>query len=342
MSVVSVVSTPLARRLTAAATAAAFLLTLTACGGNGAGNGASGTDSSSGSSGGDGAPPAATHTLATVMGDVKVPHTPRRIVVLDTDALDSVVTLGTTPVGATTVADGAPLSAYLPADRLKGVEPVGLIGAPNLEAIAALKPDLILSSKVRDGKNYTALSAIAPTVFSETTGPSWRQNFALHAEAVGKKPEADRIAAAYDAHVARLTTALGGPAEAKKTKVGFVRFVEGADTRLYLNDTFVGSLFKDLGVGRPANQDTAGFSLDVSPEQIDKADADVLYHSTYGDPAKAKETATTAGPLWKNLTAVKKGHAFAVDDNLWMLGIGYTGADKILDTIEKTYVSARR
>ncbi|MFF2522618.1 ABC transporter substrate-binding protein [Streptomyces liangshanensis] len=332
-------STPPARRLTAAvATSAALVLTLTACGGDGDGTG----DGASGPSGGDGARAAATHTVATVMGDVKVANVPRRIVVLDTDALDSVVTLGATPVGATTVAADAPVSTYLPTDRLKDVKPVGVIAAPNLEAIAALEPDLILSSKVRDEKNYAALSAIAPTVFTETTGPSWRQNFALHAEALGKKPEADRIAAAYDAHVGRLTAALGGPGKAEKTKVGFVRFVEGADTRLYLNDTFVGSVFKDLGLGRPANQDRAGFSLDVSPEQIDKADADVLYHSTYGDPAKAKQTATTASPLWKNLTAVKKGHAFAVDDNLWMLGIGYTGAEKMLDTIEKTYVSAAR
>ncbi|MEU3185060.1 iron-siderophore ABC transporter substrate-binding protein [Streptomyces sp. NPDC006923] len=311
--------------------AAALALLLTACGG--------GSDEPADRAGGA---RAATHTVATVMGAVEVGAAPERVVVLDTDALDSAVTLGVTPVGATTVADRAPFSTYLPAGGLKDVKPVGLVAQPNLEAIAALKPDLILGSKVRDEKNYRALSAIAPTVFSDTTGPGWRENFALHADALGRKNEAAQAVADYEAHVRRLTEALGGPAAARRTTVGFVRFVEGADTRLYLNDTFVGSLFKDLRVGRPANQDTTGFSLDVSPEQIDKADADVIFYSTYGDAEKSKEAATTAGPLWQNLTAVRKGTAFKVDDSLWMLGIGYTGAGQILDAIGQSYSSAAR
>ncbi|MFJ2555229.1 MULTISPECIES: ABC transporter substrate-binding protein [unclassified Streptomyces] len=329
-------STPFTRRISVAAAVTALAVTLTSCGGDepagkGTGQGADGA------SGGG-----ATHTVATVMGDVKVKDAPKRVVVLDTDALDSAVSLGVTPVGATTVVDKAPFSTYLPADRLKDIKPVGLIAQPNLEAIVALKPDLILSSKVRDEKNYEALSAIAPTVFSDTTGPSWRKNFALHADALGKKNEAKKVVSAYEAHAERVTEALGGPAAAKRLKVGFVRFIEGADTRLYLNDTFVGSLFKDLQVGRPANQDKDGFSLDVSPEQIDQANADVLFYSTYGDAKKAKETDTTGGPLWKNLDAVKKKTAFKVDDNLWMLGIGYTGAGQILDAVEKSYESAAR
>ncbi|WP_233518399.1 ABC transporter substrate-binding protein [Streptomyces corynorhini] len=318
--------------LAAAAVATALVVTLTACGSEDESPAAKGKTPGGAGSGG-------THTVKTAMGDVQVQNVPQRVVVLDTDSLDSAVTLGITPVGATTVADKAPFSAYLPADKLKGTKPVGAIAEPNLEAINALKPDLILSSKVRDEKSYKSLSAIAPTVFSESTGGPWRANFALHADALGKKTEAKQVVADYTAHVERVTEALGGPAKAAQTKVGFVRFVEGADTRLYLNDTFVGSLFKDLQVGRPANQDKDGFSVDVSPEQIDQADADVLFYSTYGDPKKAKETDITGGPLWKNIDAVKNDKAFKVDDNLWMLGIGYSGAGRILDTIEKNVAS---
>ncbi|WP_330174671.1 iron-siderophore ABC transporter substrate-binding protein [Streptomyces sp. NBC_01498] len=309
---------------TAAATALAAL-SLTACGGG---------DSDKPS---DKAGSGATHTVRTAMGEVTVKDDPKRVVVLDTDALDSAITLGITPVGATTSVAGAPFSTYLPPDTLKDIKPVGLIAEPNLEAIAALEPDLILSSKVRDEKNYRPLSAIAPTVFTETTGPNWRANFTLHAAALGRAAEAKTIAAAYDTRVTSLTTALGGPAAVKETTFGFVRFVEGADTRLYLNDTFVGSILSDLGVGRPANQDKTGFSLDVSPEKIDQADADVIFYSTYGDAKKAKETTVLGGPLWKNLTAAKRNQTFKVDDNLWMLGIGYTGAGKVLDEIDQTY-----
>jgi iron complex transport system substrate-binding protein len=314
------------RAAAALALAAAFAVTATACG-------SSDDDAKSSSTAGSGGK----HPVTTAMGEVEVPDRPRRVVVLDTDALDSAVTLGVKPVGATIAFAGAPLSTYLPEDKIKGIKTVGLIGEPNLEAINELKPDLILSSKVRDEKSYKELSQIAPTVFSETTGPNWRENFQLHADALGKEDEAKKVVAGYEAKVKELRDELGGAEKAKELKVGFVRFVEGADTRLYLNDTFVGSIFKDLKVGRPANQDKDGFSLDVSPERIDEANADVIFHSTYGDPKKAKETSITSGQLWKGLDAVQEKKAFKVDDNLWMLGIGYTGAEKILDEIEQNY-----
>ncbi|GGO91802.1 ABC transporter substrate-binding protein [Wenjunlia tyrosinilytica] len=309
------------RRAVTVAVAAALAVTATACG--------SGTsDAKPAAKGGK-------HTVTTAMGKVEVPDSPRRVVVLDTDALDSAVTLGITPVGAVTAEAGAPMSSYLPQDRLKGIKPVGLIAEPNLEAIDGLNPDLIISSKARDEKSYQELSKIAPTVFTETTGPDWRKNFALHADVLGRKEEAEQVVADYEKHVAEVTGALGGAEKAARTKVGFVRFIEGADTRLYMNDTFVGSILKDLKVGRAANVDKTGFSVDISPERIGEGNADVIFYSTYGDPAKAEETSVTGGKLWKNLDAVKNDKAFKVDDSLWMLGIGYTGADRILDAMKK-------
>ncbi|MET8678051.1 iron-siderophore ABC transporter substrate-binding protein [Streptomyces sp. NPDC004647] len=314
-------SPSLSRRAAAVGVVAVLAVTATACG--------SGKDDAKASAEGG------THAVTTAMGKVNVPEKPKRVVVLDTDALDSAITLGVKPVGSVTAEAGAPMSTYLPKDQIKGIKEVGLIAEPNLEAISGLKPDLILSSKERDEKSYKELSKIAPTVFTETTGPTWRENFELHADALGKKDEAKKVVADYESHVKELTAALGGAEKAKKTKVGFVRFVEGADTRLYMNDTFVGSMLKDLKAGRPANVDKTGFSLDVSPERIDEGNSDVIFYSTYGDPKKAKETSITGGSLWKKLDAVKNDKAFKVDDNLWMLGIGYTGADQILDEMEK-------
>ncbi|WEB44068.1 iron-siderophore ABC transporter substrate-binding protein [Streptomyces yunnanensis] len=309
------------RRAAAVAAVAALAVTATACGG--------GKDDARTE------PKGGKHTVKTAMGDVEVYNHPKRVVVLDTDALDSAITLGVKPVGAVQAEAGAPLSTYLPKDKLAGIKKVGLIAEPNLEAIYGLKPDLILSSKARDEKSYQELSKIAPTVFTKTTGPAWRENFELHADALGKKDQVKNIVADYEKHVAKVTEALGGPEKAKSTKVGFVRFVEGADTRLYKNDTFVGSIFKDLKVGRPANVDGNGFSLDISPEKTDEANADVIFYSTYGDPEKAKETATTGGSMWKKLDAVKNKKVYAVNDSLWMLGIGYTGANKVLDEMEQ-------
>ncbi|MFH9348808.1 ABC transporter substrate-binding protein [Kitasatospora sp. NPDC017646] len=147
--------------------------------------------------------------------------------------------------------------------------------------------------------------------------------------------EAGAADAAYRTKLRDVVTALGGPAKAAATRVEMARFLAGAPTRLYLDDTFVSSLFKDLGLGRPANQDKSGFSLEISPEQVDQAAADVIFYSAYGDAAKSDRTRITEGTLWKNLDAVRNGRVHQVDDDLWMLGIGYSGAGLILDQIRK-------
>ncbi|MFF8617230.1 ABC transporter substrate-binding protein [Streptomyces sp. NPDC015350] len=300
-------------------------LTLGACG-----------SSDSGGGDGSGAGAAEKHTVKTAMGDVEVPVAPKRVVVLDTGELDSALTLGVQPVGGTHSATEDSFPSYLPESRTKDIKEVGEIANPNLETVASLKPDLILTSKVRDGDRYEQLSKIAPTVMTESTGTAWKENFQLHAEALGKQAEAKKVLAEYDAHVAKVTEAIGGKEKAAQTEVNFVRFVEGADIRIYGKQNYIGSILADLGLGRPAITDKAkdGFSYDVSPEKIDLADADVIFTSTYGDPAKAGTTKTMNSGLWKGLTASKNGKVFKVDDRLWIAGIGYTAAGKILDELQ--------
>ncbi|MFJ1738423.1 ABC transporter substrate-binding protein [Streptomyces microflavus] len=316
------------RLLAAASLTVAAALSLSACGFSSESSSASGS-SSDGSSEGP-------RTVKTAMGDVKVPAAPQRVVVLDTAELDSVLTLGVKPVGATHADVESGFLNYLPKDQVAGITDVGQMMTPNLEAIAGLKPDLILTSKIRHGDKYAELSRIAPTVMTENTGYPWKENFQVHAEALDKKAEAKMVTDDYAEHVADVTKALGGKDKAAATEVNMVRFVEGADIRIYGKKNYIATILADVGLGRPAVTDQAkdGFSYDVSPEKIDLADADAVFHSTYGDPAKSKETQTTGSGLWKNMDAVKDGKVFAVDDQLWIQGIGYTAADKILEELK--------
>ncbi|MGY5072221.1 ABC transporter substrate-binding protein [Streptomyces griseus] len=318
----------LPRALAAVSLTTVASLTLAACGGSDD----SGSGSDSASSGGS------TRTVETPMGDVQVKEAPERVVVLDTAELDSALTLGVKPVGATHADVTSGFLNYLPKDQLSGIKDVGQMMTPNLEAIAALKPDLILTSKIRHGDKYDELSKIAPTVMTENTGYPWKENFQLHAEALGKRTEAKMVTDDYANHVADVTKALGGKDKAAATEVNMVRFVEGADIRIYGRKNYIATILADVGLGRPAITDQAkdGFSYDVSPEKIDLADADVVFHSTYGDPKKSKETETTGSGLWKNMDAVKNGKVFAVDDQLWIQGIGYTAADKILGELHQS------
>lgn len=198
--------------------------------------------------------PAKTRTVSTANGDVDVPASPKRVVVLDSGELDSAITLGVRPVGATHSASEDAFPSYLPASETKDITPVGEIANANLESVAALKPDLILTSKVRDGERYDELSKIAPTVMTEATGSAWKENFQVHAEALGKQAEAKKVLATYDTQVAKVTEALGGKEKAAATDVNFVRFVEGAEIRIYGKQNYIGSLLADIGTGRPRSR----------------------------------------------------------------------------------------
>jgi iron complex transport system substrate-binding protein len=315
------------RGLLAGSLALTAAMTLSACGAN---DDAAPSDSAaSGGAGGK-------HTVKTAMGDVEVPDAPKRVVVLDTAELDSAITLGVKPVGATHTGTESGFLNYLPKDKLEGITDVGEMMTPNLEAIAALKPDLILTSKIRHGDKYAELKKIAPTVMTETTGEPWKENFQTHADALGKKAEAAKAVAAYEARAGKVTEALGGKEKAAATEVNVVRFVEGADIRIYGKKNYISTILADVGLGRPAITDKAkdGFSYDVSPEKIDLADAEVVFHSTYGDPEKAKQKQTLDSALWKSMKAVENNKVFAVDDELWIQGIGYTAASRILDELE--------
>ncbi|WP_062217172.1 ABC transporter substrate-binding protein [Streptomyces sp. NBRC 109706] len=318
------------RRITATALALACAVALAACG--------SDSDDSDSSDSGNGSGDGATRTVETAMGPVEVPENPQRVVVLDTAELDTVITLGVVPVGAVQADATQEFLDYLPADQLADIEVVGNIAAPNLETIDRLDPDLIIGSKVRDEERYDELSAIAPTVFSETVGAPWKENFLMHAEALGKSDEAEEVVAAYEAHAAEVTEALGGAEAAADIEVTMLRFIEGGNTRLYGRDNYIGSILTDIGVGRPAITDEAtdGFAVEISPEQIDQADADVIYYASYGDPEASGEQGAVGGPLWEDLTAVQEDRAFPVNDQLWYLGIGYTAAHQILDEITET------
>jgi iron complex transport system substrate-binding protein len=285
--------------------------------------------------GGDGEDSAAsaTRTITHAMGTTEVPETPSGVVVLDSPELDAALALGVTPVGAVRSPVATDLPSYL-RDRLEGIEDVGTIESPNLEAITALDPDLILSSKVRHEALYDELSAIAPTVFADTPGFAWKDNLQLYAEALGKADEAAEQLAAYEERARGIGARLGDPAE---TTVGVMRFLPD-EIRLYSPRSFIGTVLADVGVSRPAAvADTQDIAINISLEQIARADADVVYVTTYG-PAKDTPQARGGG-LMQRLGAAKAGRLFPVDDDIWMLGIGLLGASRVLDDLERTLVA---
>ncbi|HWU18957.1 MAG TPA: iron-siderophore ABC transporter substrate-binding protein [Devosia sp.] len=281
------------------------------------------------------APGAMAREITHAMGTTEVPDSPQRVVILTNEGTEALLAVGIKPVGAVRSWVGEPWYDHIAAD-MADVTVVGEESAVNLEAIAALEPDLIIGNKMRQEKIYDQLSAIAPTVMSERLRGDWKVNMALYTEAAGKGEEGKAALAAYDGRIAKIAAEAGPLLE---EKVSLVRFMSGM-TRIYYKDTFAGLILSEIGFKRPASQDKPEFADDVGKERIPDFDGDRLFYFVYeiGDGVAEKVAAEwTADPLWQNLAVVKAGKAYAVSDTIWNTAGGFIAANLLLDDIEKHY-----
>lgn len=260
-------------------------------------------------------------------GTTTIPAEPERVVVISTGQLDDVLSLGVVPVGATQ-ASGAGLvpdylSAAFPDADLSGLTSVGLRAEPDLEAIAALRPDLVLINTVGAETIGAALAGVAPTVVTEGTGVNWQQDLLLVAAALGRTADADQLLAGLLDDAARVGAGIGDDT------VSVVRI--GSDrTRIWGVGSFVGSLLAAGDVARPVDQQFAETSQDLSDEELQQAGGDRLF---YGVQAGSEQATALSSPLWTGLPAVADGSAVQVDDEAWFLNAGPAAARVVLDQL---------
>lgn len=275
------------------------------------------------------------YTIKHAMGETTIKGTPKRIVVLTNEGTEAVLALGIKPIGAVKSFTGDPWYDHIKAD-MEGVTVLGEESQPNIELIASLKPDLILGNKMRQEKVYQQLSAIAPTVFSETLRGEWKSNFSLYAEALNKKSEGEKVLADFDKKIDDFRTKAG---DKLKEKVSVVRFM-GGKTRIYLSDTFTGIIFKQIGIARPETNYKDTFVEEITKERIPEVDADMMLYFTYetGDNKGNKQAEEFMNdPLWQNLNVVKNNKAFKVDDAIFNTAGGVRAANLMVDELYNIY-----
>jgi iron complex transport system substrate-binding protein len=274
-------------------------------------------------------------TVKHVMGETTIPAQPKRVVALDQSFVDAVLSLDTDVIGYTTYRAideklpdylGAPLQQFG-----KDAKPVGTLEAPSLEQVLALKPDLIISAKVRHEALYDKLSQIAPTIFSETTGAIWKDNLRLVGEALGKEDLADTKIKAYEERAKTIGTAIKEK-DGELPTVSVVRFAGEPTVRLYVENSYSGLVLKDVGFPRPEGQPstTETIAVDISQENISQLDADEIFVATYPDPSTDdSKKKFESNPLWDKLTGTKR----EVNDLTWMSAVGILGAQAMLDDL---------
>ncbi|MBE7385480.1 MAG: iron-siderophore ABC transporter substrate-binding protein [Leptolyngbya sp. SIO1E4] len=273
------------------------------------------------------------------LGETCVPINPQRVIVL-AGGLDTVLSLGVKPIGSTHIDTNR---WYYLEDRLEGIESLGNPRSPNLEAITALKPDLILGFEATDKENYVLLSQIAPTVIAEIQGSGdWKKMLNKYAEALGKTEKAKQIMTDYQARIEEFQTQMGD--RLSQTEVSILH-VE-PQLEIYLEDSFPATVVADAGLPRPSDQTSteSTFTMNISKELLHKADGDIIFVWTSGrnedltEDVQAALEELKADPLWSQLNAVQQGQVYDVPG--YWLGMGPISANLVLGDLFKYLVDS--
>lgn len=284
--------------------------------------------------------PASPRVIEHAFGRTEVPADPRRIVVLNQySLLDYLLAIGIRPVGSTgDPAAGYPFGRWLEGTT-DGVEMVGGTEEPNLERIAALRPDLILANPWQSDI-APKLSQIAPTVGVPLTYAGYEDEFRFVADLVGRTGDAEAVIARHRSRMESFKAAMG--ARLGTMEVSVARLLP--DQIRVEGKSYVTTLLANAGLRRPeAHRNEQGLKL--SPEQLPMIDGDVLFvysaanAATEPDNAKAR-AAYEQNPLWANLRAVRNDQVNVVDSFLWAGG-GMLWADAVLDDISRLLLPGR-
>lgn len=287
------------------------------------------------------APGPSTRTVTHPLGTTEVPTAPSRIVVLDRrGTLPHLLALGMRPIGALT--HRSIIGADFPpavADQLSGVEVIATgtnADDPKLEAVAALRPDLLLGWTDGIGAIYPKLSAIAPTVGVEIDFGDAAVGLRSVAKALGREPEAAQVIADFDTRLAAAAAGIGPAGD-----VSVLLSIGNATIRVYSPSGYAITKWLERAGGRIGPDPTSlrgepyqDLFVAISPENLGAIAAPtvVLLHNT-GSGGAAALAELENSPLWSTLPAVRSGRVIRLDSQPVSSQYGFQGYRTALDDL---------
>nr|WP_260400434.1 ABC transporter substrate-binding protein [Paraburkholderia bannensis] len=243
---------------------------------------------------------------------------PRRIVVLDWDLTEIVLSLGVVPVGVArpiwyTQLDGDP---PLPDE----VVDTGLLYQPNFEVLQRLAPDLIVITAWH-AMLRPSLERIAPTLTVTLYAPgvaasrgdaylNMRTQTRYLAHALGREPQADALLARLDATIVRSATQVR-ESGAARWPLYALRPIDGRHVTVYGPQGLFDGVMRELGLtnawqGGTDAQGAAETDL-AALAQRPEAGAVLVGMASSGVPPELAQS-----PLWRALPFVKDGRLHSI------------------------------
>ncbi|GGI44703.1 hypothetical protein GCM10008018_08420 [Paenibacillus marchantiophytorum] len=240
-------------------------------------------------------------TVKTMNGDIRIPLQPQRIVA--EEYLGSLIPLGVIPVGAPSLI----LKNLYFKEALQKVADTGDYGKMNLEKIAQLNPDLILSS---NSDNYAQLSKIAPTVivpYGELKNA--HEELTYFGQLLGKQKEAAAWLNDYDRRIALAKARVDKAVPAEAT----FSILEVTEKTIYTYGDNFGRggqpVYQSLGRKPPAKVASTIMEkqwAELSPEMMVEYAGDYLVITSNSKTLEDFQK----DPLWNSLPAFKNNHVY--------------------------------
>ncbi|HDR9483495.1 TPA: iron-siderophore ABC transporter substrate-binding protein [Burkholderia aenigmatica] len=274
-----------------------------------------------------------------------MPVRPQRVVALDFMFAESVIALDLVPVG---MADTAFYPGWLgyQSERLANVTDIGSRQEPGLEAIAAVKPDLIIGVGFRHAPIFDALDRIAPTILFQfspnvsdggvpVTQLDWmRQIFRTIGTVTGRDARAQAIDAQLDAGIARNAARLAA-AGRKGERIALLQDLGLPDRYwAYTGNSTSAGLARALGLDPWPKKPTREGTLYVtSADLLRQRDLAVLFVTASGMDVPLSEKLDS--PVWRFVPAMREHRIALIERNIWGFG-GPMSALKLADVMTET------
>ncbi|TMV48515.1 iron-siderophore ABC transporter substrate-binding protein [Paenibacillus mesophilus] len=284
----------------------------------------------------------ATKSIQHAMGTTDIKGTPSKIVILEWSYAESLLAVGMQPVGLADI-NGYKKWVNAKPELAANVVDVGTRQEPNLEIIASLKPDLIVTTTARSKTSYDKLKAIAPTiVFDPSSEQASKDMYAdminslkTIADIVGKSAEADKVVKdldkTYEDAKAKLKAASKEGAEIVLTQAYSNQ--NAAVLRIFTDNSSVVQIYTKLGlknVYKPEKFESQGFAT-ASVESLPAVQkANFLYVVQNDDNVFEKQLKDNA--VWKGLAFVKENRTYSLGGDMWLFG----GPLSIKNIVDKT------
>lgn len=272
---------------------------------------------------------ATTRVVQDEQGHFEIATTPQRVVVLEFSFVDALAAVGVSPIG---VADDNDASRVIPAvrDLVEPWQSVGMRSQPSLEAIAVLKPDLIIADAERHRTIYQDLRRIAPTLLLKSRGETYQENLQSAHEmgiALNKQAEMERRLQLHRQTMAEL--------KQRFSLKQSIQFAVVSDKGMWLHSpiSYAGGVLAALGIASPITQPTEQAYLPTSFELLLKTNPDWLLIGAYSHPNVVNDW--QKNPLFKLLTSAEKQRIVEVSPELWSLNRGMLAAEQMAKNLEQ-------